>query len=249
MIAIGFTVFLWLTYRHETRKKLISGDLYLNTVFLGLLSGVIGGRLLFVITEWEHFLQSPLEILSPWEGGFVVLGSIIGVLLVIPLYLVYHKIKTLELLDLACEYAPLMQAIARFGCLFAGCCYGEIAANLPWSITFTNPNGFAPLHVPLHPTQMYLALASFLIFLVLPLLKKTVATKPGQLTFMYLILESISRFTIDFWRGDRQVLHDLSLGTAAFFRLSTLQLYSLTFFVLCIIGLAIVSIRTRNVTL
>ena len=195
MIALGFTVFLWLTYRHPTRIKLISGELYLNTVFLGLLSGIIGGRLLFVITEWEYFLHHPFNIIAPWEGGLVVLGAIIGVLVVVPAYLVYHKIKALELIDLTCLYAPLMQAIARFGCLFAGCCYGKVALDLPWAVTFTNPDGFAPLHLPLHPTQMYLALASFSIFLALPLFKKIVVTKPGQLTFIYLILESISRFT------------------------------------------------------
>lgn len=252
MIAVGFTVFLWLTYRHPTRVKLIPGEQYLNTVFLGLLSGIIGGRLLFVITEWEHFLHNPLKIISPWEGGFVVLGGIIGILAVIPAYLVYHKVKTLEFLDFVSQYAPLMQAIARFGCLFAGCCYGKIAADLPWAITFTNPDGFAPINLPLHPTQLYLALASFCIFLALPLFKKIVAPKPGQLTFIYLILESISRFTLDFWRGDHDCgncIHEIpfdAFGINARFMLSTMQLYSLVFFIVCIIGLVIVSVKSNK---
>lgn len=249
MIAIGFTVFLWLTYYHPLRKKLINGELYLNTVFLGLLSGIVGGRLLFVITEWEYFLNNPFNIIAPWEGGLVVLGAIIGVLAIIPAYLMYHKIQTLELIDLVSLYAPLMQAIARFGCLFAGCCYGKIAPDLPWAITFTRTEGFAPLHVPLHPTQLYLAAASFIIFLLLPLLKKIVVTKPGQLTFMYLILESIARFVIDFWRGDHtsgNTIHTLAVGDSIHVMLSTLQLYSLSFFITCVIGLIVVSIRNTQ---
>ncbi len=139
-----------------------------------------------------------------------------------------------------------MQAIARFGCLFAGCCYGKVAPDLPCAITFTNPEGFAPLHLPLHPTQLYLALASFTIFLMLPLFKKILTSKPGQITCIYLILESISRFTIDFWRGDRGQLTEISLGSKASLFLSTAQLYSLTFFVVCIVGLIIVSIKSTK---
>ncbi len=241
MIAVGFLVFLWLTYNHPKRIQLVSGEQYLNVVFLGLLAGIIGGRLLFVFTEWEHFLHSPLEIFALWEPGFTVLGSIIGVLIAVPMYLVYHRIKPLQLMDLACQYAPLMQAIARSGCLLAGCCYGKIAADLPWSITFSNPDGFAPLHFPLHPTQIYLGLASFCIFIVVTIIAQTNKTRPGQISFIYLILESISRFTLDFWRGDRGPLSEFSLGSSASLTLSAPQIYSVVFFVLCLIGLVIVS--------
>lgn len=245
MIALGFLVFLWLTYRHPKRIALISGEQYLNTVFLGLLSGIVGGRLLFVITEWRHFLYNPLEIVAPWEGGFIVLGSIIGVLLVIPAYLIYHRINTLKLLDLASQYAPLMQAIARTGCLLAGCCHGCLAPNLPWAITFTNLDGFAPVHLPLHPTQIYLGLASLAIFFIMTILANTLKTKPGQLACVYLMLESISRFTIDIWRGDRGTLHEIALGSHTRLFVSAPQLYSAIFFALCIIGLLIVSYQKR----
>lgn len=246
MIAVGFLVFLWLTYHHPKRAQLIAGEQYLNVVFLGLLAGIVGGRLLFVISEWEHFLQHPLDIVAPWEGGFIVLGSIIGVLLTVPLYLTYHRVKTLQLMDLACQYAPLMQAIARSGCLFAGCCYGRLAPDLPWAITFTSPEGFAPLHLPLHPTQIYLGLSSLCIFIIMIIIAKTVTTKPGQLTCVYLVFESLSRFTIDFWRGDRGPLSEISLGSHASFMLSAMQLYSATFFALCLVGLLLVSLKKHR---
>jgi phosphatidylglycerol:prolipoprotein diacylglycerol transferase len=241
MIAVGFLVFLWLTYRHPKRIELIGGEQYLNALFIGLVSGVVGGRLLYIATDLKYFLANPLDMLAPWQGGFVVLGSIIGVLIVVPLYLHRLRVKILPLLDLASLYAPLMQAIARFGCLFAGCCYGEVAHNLPWAITFTDPNGFAPLHFPLHPTQMYLALASFCIFILINLFARIVTTQAGQLSFIFLILESLSRFTLDFWRGDRGPLFEFSLGSHARFLLSEMQCYSATFFALCLVGLIIVS--------
>ena len=33
MIAVGFLLFLYLTYRHPQRQKLIGNETYLNTVF------------------------------------------------------------------------------------------------------------------------------------------------------------------------------------------------------------------------
>ncbi len=125
MIALGFTVFLWLTYRHPERAKLISGEQYLNVLFLGLLAGVVGGRLLFVITEWEYFLNHPLNILAPWEGGFVVLGSIIGVLIVVPWYLIYHRINTLAIMDLACQYAPSCRPLRDLGAYLPAVAMGK----------------------------------------------------------------------------------------------------------------------------
>ena len=54
-------------------------------------------------------------------------------------------------------FAPgiaLGHVVGRFGCLFAGCCYGK-PTTLPWGITFTDPfaaaNVGTPLGVPLHP--------------------------------------------------------------------------------------------------
>jgi phosphatidylglycerol:prolipoprotein diacylglycerol transferase len=154
----------------------------------------------------------------------------------------------LQLMDLASQYAPLMQAIARIGCLLAGCCYGKLAPDLPWAITFTRPDGFAPLQLPLHPTQIYFGLASLCIFFIMVTVARVSTTKPGQLTCLYLILESLSRFTLDFWRGDRGPLHEIPLGSFARFILSTLQLYSAVFFTLCLVGLLIVSLSKRRST-
>lgn len=216
MIAIGFLVFLFLTLRHPLRKKLISRDLYLNALFVGLISAIAGGRILYVLLNHGEFSHNWFEVFYPWVGGFVVLGAIIGVLIAAPIYLYKNHVPVLPILDLAALYAPLMQSIARFGCLFAGCCYGAHAPDLLWSITFTNPDAHAPLCTPLHPTQIYTSIASFMIFLILRRLAPVLLKRSGTLAFCFLMLENIARFTIDFWRGDRQpniqFFHDSALG-------------------------------------
>lgn len=220
MIALGFLTFLYFSLRHSTRKRYISTENYFNMVFVGLMGALIGGRLLYIFTNIHEFKNSPIEVFFPWIGGFVVLGSIIGVLITVPLYLAHKKIPILPMLDLAALYAPLMHSIARLGCLFAGCCYGDATTSC-LAITFTNAYSAAPLHIPLHPTQLYMSLASLFIFIFLQLLWKALHKKAGSILFLFLLCENFSRFFIDFWRGDRHLItiREITLSHAQWFSL------------------------------
>lgn len=227
MIAIGFFLFLFFSYRHPLRKKFISSDQFFNLIFVGFFASIIGGRILFVLTNLDAFRNRWIEILFPWEGGFTLLGGIIGALTVAPLYLYVHKIPILPILDLTALYAPLMQSIARIGCLLAGCCYGALVENPTWlnTITFSHPEGFAPCGLPLYPTQIYMSLASFFIFFVmLGVEKLPILKKPGQFICLYLVMESFARFAVDFWRGDQEKMYHFAYCT-----LSQSQLFSMAF--------------------
>lgn len=46
-----------------------------------VLSGVVGARVMHVLTHAESFLQDPWRVLAIWQGGFSGLGGLIGVLL------------------------------------------------------------------------------------------------------------------------------------------------------------------------
>ncbi|MCF7899099.1 prolipoprotein diacylglyceryl transferase [Candidatus Babeliales bacterium] len=202
MIALGFLLFIYLAYKNPKRARIISNDTFFNAIFIGFISAVVGGRIFFVLEEWSSF-EDKLEIFYPWIGGFGLLGSIIGVLITLPIYLYFKKVKILPFFDLIAIYAPLLQSISRIGCFLAGCCYGSVCSkDMLYSVVFTNPESLAPLNMPLHPAQLYSSLASFLIFILIYLRSKF-RYKPGQILFLYLILESISRFSVDFWRGSR----------------------------------------------
>lgn len=244
MIALSFLVFLLCTLYHPIRKKFISEEMYQNALFIGLFSGIMGGRILGVITEWESFSNNWIEIFYPWVGGFMVLGSIIGVLSIAPLYLYYNRIQILPLLDLAALYGPLMQAIARFGCLFSGCCYGIPATTDAWyAVQFSDPVGAAPLGIWLHPTQLYASLASFVIFLLMQIMYRNTQIKRGQLIFSYLTLESLARLAVDFWRDDRGNLTVFTFVNDYTVSLSQAQILSGLFLLLSLIGLLIVTVQ------
>ncbi|MCB9493721.1 MAG: prolipoprotein diacylglyceryl transferase [Epsilonproteobacteria bacterium] len=248
MIAIGFLLFTWLTYRHQLRKHIIDGQLYINTLFVGLISGLLGGRITYALLYFDPTVDPWTDLLFPWEGGFVLHGGIIGILLATTTYLRYHKIPPLIIFDLAALNAPLMQSISRVGCFLAGCCYGIQAPEwLVWAVTFTSPYSPAPTGVLLHPTQLYFSLSSLLIFVGMHVILSTRSCKPGQGLFLYLMLETFARLTLDYWRGDRGELTTISLSQTFSLALSRTQILSLVLMLVAIIGFIIVT-RSNNKT-
>ncbi|MFA6527741.1 MAG: prolipoprotein diacylglyceryl transferase family protein [Candidatus Babeliales bacterium] len=246
MIAISFICFLTITYNLERRKHLISDELYLNTVYIGLVAGIIGGRLLTIINTPEAFSQHWYEVFFPWVGGLTVLGAILGVIIAVTGYLMYHSVPVLPLLDIAAVYTPLMQSIGRIGCFLSGCCYGIPASSgCWWAVTFSDPACQAPLNIPLHPAQLYTMVGSFTVFLGLFLFAKKLYPRTGALTFLYLVLENINRFVTDFWRSDREALHYYNIMESSI-SLSTMQTWSLVIGLVALIGLCIVLFTTKN---
>ena len=92
----------------------------------------------------------------------------------------------------------------------------------PWGITFTDPfaqsNVGTPLGIPLHPTQLYEAGAELLILIVLLVTERKGRPFPGRTFWLYMLLYAITRFIIEFFRGDER-------GTV--FMFSTSQFISL----------------------
>jgi len=206
MIAVGFLFFSFFAYSHPWRKKNVSSEDFLSFLFFGFLSAVVGGRLLYVIYEPPKTLNQLIEVFSPWVGGFSLFGSIIAVLICVPIFLRVKRIKILRFFDVIALYTPLMLTFSRIGCFLAGCCHGAVAKNSAcWTVKFTDPHSLAPLNTPLYPTQLYSSLASFIIFMILLVVEKKAKKLPGTIIMLFLMLESVSRFAIDFFRGDREV--------------------------------------------
>jgi phosphatidylglycerol:prolipoprotein diacylglycerol transferase len=213
MIALGALVFTYLTYSHEWRKRLLSPEAYTNVLFIGFLSAVFGGRILFLLFNFSSF-DSVKEIFYPWVGGFSLFGSILSVLISVSIYLRIKKVPIFQFFDFISVYIPILQAISRIGCFMAGCCYGaKISASAWWGVTFTSANSIAPTGIPLHPTQLYSSAASLLIFLILFYMSKKLYKIPGLILLSYLCMESLSRFVIDFWRGDRDQNMQIIVGS------------------------------------
>ncbi len=199
MIATAFLLGLWLALRQAAREGLPKEKIT-DLGFYALFSGIIGARVLFIATNWPHFSGHPVEMIKIWEGGLVFYG---GVIFALPTVLWYAKKQGLKLWQTIDVWAPSIavgHALGRLGCFCAGCCYGK-PTDLPWAVTFSNPESLAILGVPLHPTQLYESAAELLNFAILLLIRKR-KTFHGQVFWMYVLNYSIIRALIEVFRGD-----------------------------------------------
>lgn len=211
MIALAIVAFTQLCTRDSRAKKLADKATIINIITVGILSGIIGGRLLYFATNFFHHQLQITAIGKLWDGGFSVLGSIIAITVSITTYLHYKQLPILELLDVAGLYGGLLQGIARIGCFLSGCCYG-IPTTVPWAVTYTHSECKAPLYIPLHPVQLYSTIIYFLLFLFFYYKVQKWCTNPGQLIFGYIACATTERFLIDYARGDTHNAYGLSVS-------------------------------------
>lgn len=197
MIAIGIIVAASLLIK-SGKKRNLDEDSLMNLIIFTVIGGVLGGKLLFIITEIKEILKDP-SILLNFGYGFVVYGAIIGGALTIYLYCKKKKWNGLELIDMTVPGLALAQGFGRIGCFLAGCCYGaETTSKL--GVEF--PKGsLAPTGVHLHPTQIYSSIFDFILgFFLLYYAKKE--REIGKVTGMYLMIYSVGRFIVEFLRND-----------------------------------------------
>ena len=201
LIATAFLLGLWLALRQAAREGL-SKEKVTDIGFYALFAGIIGSRIFFIATEWEHFSSHPADMLKIWEGGLVFYG---GVIFAIPVAVWYARKQGLLLWQTADIWAPSIavgHAIGRLGCFCAGCCYG-LPTDLPWGVTFNNPETLAIRGVPLHPTQLYESAAELLNFVILLAIRRRKAFH-GQLFWVYVLNYAVIRALIEIFRGDRE---------------------------------------------
>ncbi len=172
-----------------------------------IISALVGAKLLLLITDFRTFSADPRELLTLARSGGVFYG---GLILAVAVALWYIRRIGLPLWTTCDVFAPgiaLGHVIGRFGCLFAGCCYGKPTTK-PWGITFTDPfaaaNVGTPLGVPLHPTQLYEAGAELLILVFLLATERKGRDFAGRTFWLYMLLYGVSRFIIEFYRGDER---------------------------------------------
>jgi phosphatidylglycerol:prolipoprotein diacylglycerol transferase len=205
-IIAGIAVIVMLVIMLREAKKIgIERDLY--SIFLwGIVGGYIGGRLAYVIYEWDYFVANPREIIG--FAGLAQNGMIIGIIGAALIYMGVTRMRFSTLLSIGDAVAvgmPLALAVARIGCLINGCCTGPVAPNLPWAIVYTHPNSVAPLNVPMHPSQIYHLLWGLIVFAVVWRLRGKLKPE-GCLAFFCFCLFAAGDFGIRFLRTDEPVL-------------------------------------------
>lgn len=203
LVALAFLVALWMAGRLG-RSLGLNHDAVTNLGIYCALAAIAGAKLLMFILDLPYYAQHPDQIFSfaTLQAGGVFYGGLIAALVVAFWYMRKTKLPPLPTADAFAPAIALGHGIGRLGCFSAGCCWG-IACTRSWAVTFTNPAAHditgVPLNQPIHPTQLYEALAEFIIFGVLYWRFKQ-PHRNGAIIGLYLILYSTARFIVEFFR-------------------------------------------------
>jgi len=233
-VALGFITAIFVTIRLGKTEGFDAQQI-LDMGFIMILGGIIGSRITYALMNFSYYVQYPLHFFKIWEGGLVFSGGLITVALLMIWYARKNKLSYWRLGDLWAPAIAIGQAIGRIGCFMAGCCYGK-PTDLFCGVVFSNPKSLAPLNIPLHPTQLYLALSGFLIFLILLLIRKRKGFE-GQVFLWFLIFHSLARIYIERFRGDLDPIFSRSEMTLT-------QLFALCVLILAVVFLYI--LKSRN---
>lgn len=205
-IAVGVFLAFVLMLRDKKLQQIVTIEELVTGIQLIILSGYLGGRIGFLLSE-AHSWSDCWLLLQFWQPGLSILGGVITSLIALYWYVKIYKISALPYIDRLVIYAPFVQGFGRLGCFFAGCCYG-LQTDRCWAVMYSHSDHMAPLGIFLHPTQLYSGAILFIIFLLFYFVVQYRVKMPGILLCLYLLLVGMERFFIDFFRGDRVFFKD-----------------------------------------
>jgi phosphatidylglycerol:prolipoprotein diacylglycerol transferase len=166
--------------------------------YLGLYLGVfasawLGAKGLFLLASSGDKLTLYASSSSFWlGGGFVFYGGLLGGLLFIFIYSFVLKKFAASSLGFLAPVLVFSHAIGRFGCVLAGCCFGD-QCEIPWMVQ--------RLGMTRYPVQAFeigglLIIGAFLHYQI-------TKARPSQfLGGIYLAGYGVLRFFLEFLRGD-----------------------------------------------
>jgi phosphatidylglycerol:prolipoprotein diacylglycerol transferase len=217
-LFLAFLAASWLATRLCRREGLNPDRVVADMGLWMFLGGLIGARLFFIVQNLSEF-KSPLDVFKIWEGGLVFYGGVIGAALVFLYYTRRHGLPVWQVLDVFAPATAIGIGVGRFGCLLNGCCWGK-PAELPWAITFPAQSlpwqehllhgwitAAAPRSLPVHPTQIYMAIDGFLLMALL-LAFFPQRRRHGDAMALLMVGYAASRFLIEFLRNDVPPLRD-----------------------------------------
>ncbi|MGL4998972.1 MAG: prolipoprotein diacylglyceryl transferase [Cetobacterium sp.] len=250
--AIAFFVGIELL-KKEGIKKGISKAVIEDYAFIAMISGLLGGRLYYVLFNYSYYLSNPADIIAVWKGGMAIHGGILGGFIGTLIYSQKKKLNTFQLGDMVAPFMLLGQGIGRFGNLANGEVHGvptftplsiifkikpsfyewynkynlldlaqksEYKELVPWGLVFptTSPAGSEFPNLPLHPAMLYEAGLNFIGFFFLYFCLKNKNYATGTVWWSYIIVYSINRIIVSFFRAEDLMLlglrapHIISLG-------------------------------------
>jgi phosphatidylglycerol---prolipoprotein diacylglyceryl transferase len=177
----------------------------IDLIILTSVGGLIFARVYFILFHLTDFNTWDKILLINKYPGLSFWGAIIGSILTLKLFSHKMKINFYQAADIGIIGVFTGLILSSIGCLLGSCEYGQIS-NLPVAV---NQIGLIGQRFPLQIISAVLCLI-FAIYLWRQSLRFHFN---GQILAKGLILLGLMKFSLEFYRGDRQIIwNGLSLG-------------------------------------
>lgn len=205
MIVLGASIGLIVAVYKPVYPDLPRQDITFSA-FYAAIGVFVGAKLLYLATllplvirnfqriKWNLLIAN--ELIS---GGFVFYGGLIGAVIMIFIYSKKFKLPFLKLTENMIPSVPLIHAVGRIGCFCAGCCYGR-PMDPPFGVHF-HIDSVAPHDISFFPVQLVESFINLIIFIVVFAYSRK-QRRGGQIIGLYLLMYSIARFILEFFRAD-----------------------------------------------
>lgn len=173
----------------------ISKDAINNIVFYSLFGYILGGRILYVLSNLPAFAQSPLSTFSINLDLFDPLAAMATAVIVGVIYGYRQKLPLWSTLDVLTPLFAMLAIGLSLAHLAAGSAFGS-PTNVPWGTELWNATR--------HPTQIYELMAAIVIFGLLWVRKPN---RPAGSDFLlFAALTAGARLFLEAFRGDSTLI-------------------------------------------
>lgn len=225
-IIIGTAILLgfWIATSEAKRTGQNPED-YLDMGIFGVIVGIAGARIYYVIFSWDMYKDNLLDIFNLREGGLAIYGGVIGAVMAV---LICAKVKHISaplIFDTIAMALVNGQMLGRWGNFFNREAFGEytdslFAMKLPvdavrsgdiTDLMWKNVQSVDGVqYIQVHPTFLYESLWCAVVLLVLFLYRKHKKYN-GELFLMYLFGYGLGRAWIEGLRTDQLILPGVGL--------------------------------------
>lgn len=217
-ILIGF----WIAMS-EAKRTGQDPENYLDMGIVGVILGIVGARLYYVIFSWDMYKDNLLQIFNLRAGGLAIYGGVIGAAVAVFVCAKWKKLCAPQIFDTIAIALINGQMLGRWGNFFNREAFGEytdsvFAMQLPLdAVRAGDVTELMQKHIQVidgvkyiqvHPTFLYESVWCCIVLICLVLYRKHKKFE-GELFLLYLFGYGLGRVWIEGLRTDQLLIPGL----------------------------------------
>ena len=220
-IIIGAAILLgFLIATMEAKRTGQNPEDYMDMGIIGVIAGIVGARLYYVIFSWDMYKDNLLHIFNLREGGLAIYGGVIGAVIAVFALARWKKLSPLLILDTVAMPILNGQMLGRWGNFFNREAFGEytdglFAMRLPvdavrsGDITERMREHMETIggveYIQVSPTFLYESVWCAVLLVILLLYRKHKKYE-GELFLLYIFGYALGRVWIEGLRTDQLLI-------------------------------------------